>query len=150
MSDARIGYGTILSRRTAIGSPDTYQAIAERVTLGGPNMQRDAPDVTHMESPGGWREFVAGLKDGGEVTLEGNFIPKNATQSASTGVLSEFTSSDITEDTAAHWQLTFPDGSPETVWEFDGIVTAFEPSMPVDDKMSFSLTIKVTGQPTLA
>lgn len=147
MSQARIGYGTLLERRTSAAgaSPEVWQLIAERTSIGGPSMSRDAPDVTHMDSPGGWREFVPGLKDGGEVPVEGNFIPKNATQNAETGILAEFS-----QDVAGHWRITFPDGSPETVWEFDAIMTGFEPSMPVDDKMTFSATLKVTGEPTLS
>lgn len=144
-SNARIGYGTLLERRTSAAgaSPEVWQLIAERVTIGGPTMSRDAPDVTHMDSPNGWREFVPGLKDGGEVSLEGNFVPTDATQNAQTGLLSEFSN-----DVRGHWRMTFPT-SPEVVWEFDAIMTGFEPSMPVDDKMSFSSTLKVSGEPTL-
>lgn len=146
-SNAQIGYGTLLERRTSAAgaSPEVWQLIAERTNISGPGFSRDAPDVTHMDSPGGWREFTPGLKDAGEFSVEGNFVPSDASQNSETGLLSEFSS-----DVKARWRLTFPDGSPATVWEFDGILTGFEPSMPVDDKMGFSATMKVTGQPDLS
>lgn len=144
-SNARIGYGTKLFRRTAV-SPETYQLIAERVSLGGPSMQRDAPDVTHMDSPDGWREFIPGLKDGGEISVEGNFVPTDPSQNAETGLLTEFFS-----DVRGHWQIEFPNtGSPPVVWEFDGIMTGFELDMPVDDKLAFTATIKISGRPILS
>jgi predicted secreted protein len=144
-SNARLGYGTLLERRTA-ESPETWQLIAERVNLGGPSMSRDAPDVTHMDSPGGWREFIPGLKDGGEVTVEGNFVPDDPTHNAETGLLNEFAS-----DVRGHWRITFPlTGSPPVTWEFDAIMTGFELDMPVDDKLAFTATLKISGQPQLA
>ena len=146
MTQARIGYGTLLERRTAVGSPtDTYQLLAERVTLTGPGLSRDAPEASNMDSPEAWKEFIPGMKDGGEIQIEGNWIPKHASQAPDTGLLSEFSS-----DVFGHWRLTFPDGSPETEWEFDAILTNFEPTMPTDDKMTFSATLKITGKPTLS
>jgi predicted secreted protein len=143
-SRARIGYGTLLQRRLST-SPDVWQTIAERVTIGGPGMSRDAPDVTHMDSDDGWREFIAGLKDGGEISIEGNFIPEDESHNAETGLLSEFSS-----DVRMRWQLVFPGESPRVTWGGEGILTNFEPGMPVDDKIEFSATIKVSGKPTLA
>lgn len=143
-SNARIGYGTLLERRLTT-SPETYQLLAERVSLGGPSLARDAPDVSHMDSPGGWREFIPGLKDGGEISVEGNFVPTDASQNADTGVLNEFES-----DVRGHWRITFPNtGSPPVQWEFDAIMTGFELDMPNDDKLTFTATLKVSGQPTL-
>lgn len=143
-SKARIGYGTLLQRRLST-SPDVWQTIAERVNISGPGMSRDAPDVTHMDSPDGWREFIAGLKDGGEIGVEGNFIPEDESHNAETGLLTEFDS-----DVRATWRIVFPGESPRVTWTMDGILTGFEPDMPVDDKMAFSATIKVSGKPTLA
>src|SRR5260221_664854 len=130
-SNARLGYGTQLVRRTAT-SPDTYQLIAERVHLSGPQMARDAPDVTHMDSPNGWREFLPGLKDGGSVNIDGNFVPDDPTQNKETGLIGEFYS-----DVRGHWKLIFPlTGSPPVEWEFDAIMTGFNVDIPVDNKLA--------------
>jgi len=39
-----------------------------------------ATEVSNMGSPNTYKEFIAGLRDGGEITFEGNYIPKDATQ----------------------------------------------------------------------
>ena len=120
--------------------------IAEVTNIGGPKLARDTLEVTHHKSTGMWREFIKGLKDGGEVSLDLNFLPFHATHNASTtGLLADFSD----DTTIAAWVLTFPD-SGGTTWSFNGIVTGFEPSQPFDDKLTASVTIKVTGQPTLA
>lgn len=144
-SRARLGYGTLLERRIA-ASPENWQLIAERVSLGGPSMSRDAPDVTHMDSPNGWREFIPGLKDGGEISVEGNFVPDDPSQNVETGLLGEFYS-----DVRGLWRIVFPlTGSPPVIWTFTGIMTGFELDMPVDDKLAFTATIKISGEPQLA
>lgn len=135
MTEAMLGYGVTLTRNAV--------AIAEISNVGGPSLSRDSVDVTHHASPDRWREFIKGLKDGGEVSFDINHIPDNPTHDATTGLLSDF-ANDTTIDT---WGMTFPDG---TVWTFPGFLTNFEPQGPVDDKLAASITIKVAGKPTLA
>lgn len=151
-SRARLGYGTLLERRTAT-SPDVWQLLGERTQIGGPTLSRETPDVTHMDSPGGWREFLGGLKDGGEVTVEGNWVPEDETLNSETGVLSEFGKA-----TRTVWRLTFPSTSdfvtpspatPRPYWQFEAIMTGFETNEPVDDKMTYSATFKISGEPIM-
>jgi len=140
MTDARIAYGTLLEWSDG-ASPPTWTRLAEVNNITGPGMSRELPDATHMESPGGWREFIGGLKDAGEIELECNHLPNNATQDANTGVLSLFASGETRD-----WRLVFPT-SPQVIWEFEAVVSAFEPEFPIDDKMMLSVTLKVSGQP---
>lgn len=121
--------------------------IAEVTNIGGPGLARDTLEATHHKSPNMWREFIKGLKDGGEVSLDLNFLPFNSTHNASvsTGLLADFSD----DTTISTFVLTFPD-SGATSWTFPGIVTGFEPASPFDDKLTASVTIKVSGQPTLA
>lgn len=140
MTDATIAYGTLLQFGNG-ASPEVFTTLAEVVNITGPGMSRELPDATHMQSPGGWREFIGGLKDAGEITIEANHLPNNATQNASQGVLSFFASG-----ATKNWKIVFP-VSPAVEWEFASVVSAFEPDFPVDDKMMLSVTLKVSGQP---
>ena len=108
-------------------------------------MSRELPDATHLGSPGGYREFIGGLRDGGEVTLDLNWLPGDATHDANTGLLSIFNSN----NTGKNWRITLPT-TPTTTVSFSGPVSAFEPDIPVDDKISLSVTIKVSGAVTIA
>jgi predicted secreted protein len=140
-TQAAIGYGTLLQYSNG-ASPPQWTTLAEVTNITGPGMSRELPDATHMESPGGWREFLGGLKDAGEITVECNHLPHHASQDASTGVLALFASGARTA-----WRIVFP-VSPEVIWEMDAVVSAFEPSFPVEDKMGLSVTLKVSGQPS--
>lgn len=139
-TQAKIGYGTLLKFGDG-ASPESFTTVAEVINIDGPGLSRSIPEATHMESPDGYREYLAGLKDGEEVTVECNFLPGNATQDPSTGVLSFFESG-----ARKNWQVVWP-FSPAVTWEFSGIVTGFQPTTPVDDKITLSVTIKVTGKP---
>lgn len=137
MADALNAFSTTITRNAV--------EIAYVTNIGGPGLARDTLESTHHKSPAMYRSFIKGLKDGGEVSLDLNFDPANATHNAATGILADFAD----DDTISAWVVTFPDPA-ATQWTFDGIVTGFEPSAPFDDKLSATVTIKVSGQPTLA
>lgn len=86
-SVAKSGFGTLIEKSDG-GSPAVYTPIAEVYNIKAPSLSRDTIDVTHHESTAGWREFIGGLPNAGEVTLDVNFLPANATQTAQTTNLS--------------------------------------------------------------
>lgn len=139
-TEARIGYGTLF--KTGNGaSPEVFTTLAEVTSITPPNMARDSIDASHEQSPDAWREFIAGMKDGGEVKMDLNFVPGGSAAAALTGEL-DLSASDAVKNR----QILFPDGS---MFEFVGFLTGFEPDAPLDDKMSGTATFKVTGKPTL-
>jgi len=143
MSDATAALGTLLKLGDG-GGPETFTTIAEITNIGGPSLAQDPIEVTSHSSTSGWKEFVGGLKDGGEVSLEMNFLPANATQAYGTGVLD-----DLYNGVLRNFQLVFPDTA-NTTWAFAALVTAFEVAAPVDGKLGVTATLKLSGQPTLA
>lgn len=74
MSDAHQSHGTLLQLSDG-GSPAEWINIAELKAIGGPAFQRDSVDVTHLNSPGQCREFLAALCSSGDVTFSGNYVP---------------------------------------------------------------------------
>lgn len=108
--------------------------VGELTNITGPSTSAETIDVTSHDSTDGWMEFVAGLKNGGEVNLEGNY---EASAGQNLGVGS-----------SGACVITFKT-TPGFKWTFDGIVTSFETSAPHDDKYTFSVTIKVNGKPVL-
>ena len=49
-------------------------SIAELTSIGGLSLSADTIDVTTLDSDG-YREFIQGMKDGGEVSISGYFNP---------------------------------------------------------------------------
>lgn len=142
-SSATIGFGTLFKRGDG-GGPEAFTTLAEVVSISGPSLSMDTVDVTHMESTGTYREFIPGLKDGGEVSVTLNFLPADATQNATAGILKDYN-----DRVLRNFQIVFPD-SGNTTWTIAGYVTAFEQETPLEDKMTAEVTIKVSGEPTLA
>lgn len=133
---AMIGLNTLFKIGDGAGS-ETFTTVAEVTSIKPPGLSRDAIDATHSESPSGWREYIAGLKDGGEVSIDINFDPGSTT----TDLLTD----QFATSTVGNKKVLFPDG---TEWAFKAIMTGFEPDAPVDDKMSATVTFKVSGAPT--
>lgn len=137
-TDAKIGHGVLFKIGNG-ASPEVFTTVAEATSITPPGPSRDAIDVTHMESAEKWREFIAGLKDGGEVEIEMNFVPGSASTDL---ILAQFDT-----DTVGNKQVVFTTGE---VWSFAALCTDFAPEAPVDDKMSATATFKISGKPTLS
>ena len=131
-TEAKSAFGTTLKKGAT--------AIAELTNIGGPSLSADTLDVTSLDSADGYREFIQGVRDGGEISIEGNFIPGNAGQVALV--------TDLNDGSLDAYTITFP-AAMATTWTFNAIVTAFECSAPFDDKASFTATLKVSGKPVL-
>ncbi len=134
--------GTLLKQGDG-ASPEVFTTIAQVVSIGGPSLSLDPIDVTNHSSLDGWKEFVGGLLDGGEISLEINYDPVNATHNATAGLIK-----DMEDRTVRNFQLVFSDTA-GTTWTVPALVTGFEPGAPVDGKLSASVTLKVSGKPTL-
>lgn len=78
MTSAYHAYSTVLALSDG-GSPAAFASIAEIRSIDGVNIERDMLEVTHMESSGRAKEFIAGMADSGMVSLELNYIVQNAT-----------------------------------------------------------------------
>ncbi|MGE5553295.1 MAG: phage tail tube protein [Betaproteobacteria bacterium] len=144
MSNAISAFGTLLKIGDGATPTENFTTIAEVTNISGPGFALETAEATSHSSPGGWREYIATLLDAGEVTFDINFLPTDPTHGYSTGLLR-----DMVNRTKRNFKLVFPDAS-NTTWTFAAFVTGFEPSEPIDDKLSASVTLKITGQPILA
>lgn len=132
-TDARIGHGTLFSVGDG-GSPETFTNVAEVTNITPPSITKDIVDASHMEMGHRYREFIVGKLDGGEAKLEINFIPGGPGQD----VLADLQAA----DDPSNMRITWANGE---AWAFTAYCTGFEPSVPVDDKMTAIASFKVTG-----
>lgn len=125
--------GTILSY--------TPKAGGEKVPIGGLRsigeltQTSEEIDVTTLDSEKGYREYMQGFKDGGQLQLGGFFNPASAGQMALNDL---FDAGDVVE-----WEIKFTDG---TTVVFDAYVmgNAVGPT-EVDGSPQFSATLRVSG-----
>jgi len=119
-------------------------SVAYVKSLGGPGMSVDTIDVSTHDQTTAFEEVIPSIIRTGEVKLDLEFDPNTAThQGTSTGGLVY----DLKTKFRGFWQIVFPGA---VTWSFEGFVTAFEPSGPVDGDLTASATIKITGIPILA
>jgi len=119
--------------------PEVFTALANVNNISGPAFTRAVIDVTAHDSPDAWMESVGGLKDGGEITIDLNYDP-----AAHDSLIA-----DLSDTDPRSYRVVFPD-TDATSWTFPAILTGFEVTAPIDDKLTASLTYKVAGKPTLA
>ena len=144
MSNAWWAYGSELKIGDD-GTAESFTKVAEIIDIGGPRMSRDVIEVTSQDSSDGYREFIPGLKDGGEVAISANWIPADETHDGSTGVLSKFE-----DDNLHNWQiLTAEDGTAKLTINFKAIVTSFNVDLPLEEQAKLDFTLKISGKPTI-
>lgn len=103
--------------------------FAEILDVSPPNASRESIQVSHMGTTDAHTFKPTDLADWGELTVEMGFDP--ATTVPITNAAETVT-------------ITFPD-SGATTWVFEGFMTGFEPSDPLEDRMTATATIKVSG-----
>lgn len=134
MSNAVSGVGTQFRRWNG----SAWANLAEINSITGPTMTRDFIDVTSLDSTGGYREFIAGFRDAGTISLSMNF-----TRNTYDAFKADF------EDPNSHfYEICIPDAELTTL-EFEGLVTECPITIPTDDKITADVTIKISGPVTI-
>ncbi len=135
-SHAMVGTGTTISFSKWL---DELSAPVPVIVLEvtPPEYTKEKIETTHMgtrttqnitdEVPGFGTSLPSALIDPGEASMEIAFQPEHGIPPI--GIMQRIT-------------ITFPD---TTVWAFDGFVTNFSPSVPLEDRMTASITIQATG-----
>ncbi len=129
------GVGTYFQRWDA--STSRWEKIGEIKDINGPSAKRDTLDTTTLDVEGGYRTFIGGLRDGGEMTLSLQF-----TRAGFDKMLDDFESDDL-----QNYEIVLPDDD-ETTAEFEGLVTAMPLKIP-EGIVTVDVTIKISGPITI-
>lgn len=125
--------GTVLRRWTS----GDFAAVAQVAELEAPALTGEIADSTDHDNT--WRESLATVKDVGELTMTLHFDPNLAGHVAIVTALRN--------RTVELWQLEFPDVD-DTLWDFSALVTRFQPMAPFDGKLTASVTLRGTSEPS--
>jgi len=111
---------------------ETSGFTAQILDVTPPGMSRESIDVTHQGTTG-QKIFTPGdLYDPGELSFDIHFNPDTTPPVGSA---------------AETITIRYPSGS---TWQFTGFCTGYAPSAPLEDKMTGTVTVKVTGAITIA
>ena len=127
--------------KATVGSPATYQDIEEVLSISGVGVNNELVNVTNFDS-GSSQEYIAGLSDGSEITVECNFLD------ATNGVVQNELVADVDAGNTVNFQLSYTATSPDETWSFAAVCLGWEliPSPTEQNRISF--TLKITGDIT--
>ncbi len=136
---AKLAQGTLFKIGDA-ASPEVFTTIPECYNLDVPDVRTELLDVTSHDSTGGFREYIAGLKDGEQVTAEINWVPTNTVHIG------------VRVDAYAATRRNFTQTFPVAVAAgddvaFTGIIQQFKPTARAAEPLRATLAVKVTGMP---
>jgi hypothetical protein len=136
-TQAIIGYLS-LGMQAFGGSPIAYPTLEEVLSASGIGQTASQVDVTNWDSAAGSKEFIAGLKEGDEVTVECNHRPAGVEQL-------KWIAAAVAGQTRA-FRLTYLGVSPNKKVNFSAAVLGYTymPSATEQSKIQFRL--KISGE----
>ena len=121
-------------------SPEVFAEIANVTGHDGPSRENPEIDVSDLNATA--KEFLPGLVDNGEISLNVNFDP------AATSQTDLLTAQEAR--TVSNYRITWPGASPAKTWTFPAFVKSFSTTSSVDAPLTGSITLRVTGDVTRA
>lgn len=128
--------GTTLKKLMS-GSEIADTVIANLTSIGEIGVESEEIDSTDLDSPDNYKEFIAGSKDAGEVSLAGNI--KSEANVEKMLALAE-------SQSVEQWVVTYPSGA---TWTFSAFVKSFKDGeKTVDGLATFTASLRISGKPT--
>ena len=139
MADFETGLGSIFGVGDA-ASPQGFTALAKVVNMKPPSKSKADIEVTNLQSAGGYREYIAGLKESGECTVTVRCTAANITI-----IETEFART-------AEWNYRITSNvTLNTIWTFAArLMDITYGDIIADDTLTAELRFKLTGQDTIS
>lgn len=142
-SQAWLALGSLLEMGDGVTPVEGFTVIAEITDISKSGAKADTVDVTNMQSPSGYREFISGLRDAGELSLSANWITTDAQQIA---LQTKFDAG-----TKTNFKIVLPQsaGGSTTPGEyaFAAVVTGLDFSLAPGKQGTLSVKMKISGKP---
>ena len=133
-TEAQIGYGTTLEIASAVIPSVSYVEVAEVTSISPPAVSAETIDASHMKSPDKFKEYITGMKDGTNMTVDINYVPGSIGDQNIRAMQGEAKPRSV--------RIVWPNGGHEV---FNAYLTNRTRAVPADGKMTSTLTFKVTG-----
>ncbi len=136
MTTAKIGWGA----QFWLHNGTILTLLGEITGISMPASETAEVEATHFSSPDRRREYIAGLIEDGDGVFEMNLEPGSATDT----LIRSAQAAGATRT----YDIIIP--KPSGTWKVSGscIVRRYERNIPIDDKMTATLTVRFTGAVT--
>lgn len=129
------GVGTLFRRWNT--NTSAWDTVAGITNIGGPTATRETHDTTALDTEGGYRTFITGFRDAGEITLSMLFNREGY----------DLMVSDFESEDPQNYEILLPDDD-ATSLEFEGLVTSIPLTIP-ESPVTMEVTIKISGAITV-
>lgn len=110
--------------------------IANLTSIGEIGVESEEIDATDLDSPDNYKEFIAGSKDAGEVSIAGNIKDESNVEK----MLALAESQSIEK-----WTVTYSSGAK---WVFNAFVKSFKDGEKTTDGLAtFTASLRISGKP---
>ncbi len=110
--------------------------VAHLTSIGEIGIESEEIDVTDLDSPEDFKEYIAGTKDAGELSIAGNICDEELVEKMMALANSR---------SVEKWEVDYPSGAK---WEFNGFVKSFKDGEKTPDGLAtFTATIRISGAP---
>lgn len=125
----------LIEKATTNNATDT--PIAHLTSIGEIGLDNEEIDVTDLDSPDDFKEYIAGTRDAGELPISGNIV--DDAQVSRMYALAD-------SRAVIPWEVQYPTGSK---WGFNAFVKSFKDGEKTPDGVAtFSSTLRISGKPT--
>lgn len=131
--------GVTIKRGDGATPTEVFTLFPEVNSMSGLGKTNPLVEVTNFDSTG--REYIAGLADGTEVTLEANYLPGDTEQA---GLIA-----DVDAGANRNFEITVTDGTTPKVFTVTFVCLGWVISPSFDDKNTITFTLKVSGDITV-
>ena len=129
--------GTTLTKKAPAGGSGLDLLIAHLTSIGEIGLENEEIDVTDLDSADDFKEYIAGTRDAGDVSVSGNIVTDDA-------VATLYGLAD--SRTIEAWEVKYPSGAK---WNFNAFVKSFKDGEKTPDGVAtFSMSLRVSGKPT--
>lgn len=130
------GFGIKLQFTTDSGTTWTDTGAVE--DANPPASSKDTYETTHHGTPNGIKEFMGGLVDTGEASIDVQY------DMANTGHIELRTRANTAHEAPQDYRFVWGDTG-ATIDEFSAICTNFAPQSPIDNKVLATISFKLSG-----
>lgn len=142
-TQAILGFGT--QWQLGDGAPvESFTNIAEPHNINGVGSTYAIHDATHQQSPDFYKEYIPGLKDDDEFSVDCGYIPADATHDAVTGLWAVHNNR-IRANMKIIWPFT-----PAQTLSFRALVTKLNVDAPLENLLMLKANVKPTGPMVLS
>lgn len=144
-TEADIGFGTSLWMGNG-AEPEVFtEVMVELIDINPPAISGGTTEATHHKSPSRHRERIATLRDTAEVPIQGHLVRNDAAIAS------------LRAKVGAKAKTTYQIRIPETevgaedgeIHAFRALAINFEPATPLEDRMTWTLTLQPSGPVTV-